>query len=1208
MSATRRSADRLAYRLANRVLALTAGRRLMPAIAALLALLVVAILIAFNAVSAEETPTHQAAINDDPNLNRPLPTTTCNHSINSDATCDLSMRLWNRHTTTEATFTLLEVGVNGAFDSSTITPDNTERYSTQTLGDCPCEYTVPPRGYETFRMTIRVGTMTDGYRTSNIRIFRGTDMTRSQTPLNEYRLRLVDVTTPPDPTVITVGEITDHTVALTWTADSHASSYIVFWWPKGAMDDSSMGATNDKAYTITALDADTLYVIKVQALVRGKNLASDQVDVRTTGAPEPSVITVGTVTDTTIALTWTADSDATSFAVSWWPKADVTSLSTATTTNQARTIRSLTPSTLYVLKVQATVGSATVDSAEVEVTTKSVLGSPVITVGEVTDTTIALSWTADSSATSFTVSWWPKADPTQSSTATTTSLTHTITALSQSTLYVLQVDATVGSTTLESAEVEVTTKAKPLRCPHPGHWGRHFDYDQDDDGLIEICTLAQLDAIRYDLNGNGKPDVYLDPTRARPSTFGHTGSASWAHGDFTDAERVALYRAAFPSPAAGMGCSQSAKVEAGPLCRGYELIRDLDFDENGNGLRDDTYNTGAGWRPIMGKMITDWNIGRMFASITKDQAYDREKMFSSTFEGNGHTISNLYINNKQWYVGLFGYIGNGQIRNLGLIAPKVHGRENVGAFAGTMDGSLLFSSYARDIDVRAEWFYSGGLVGHTTGTQVIESYVTGQVYAESHTGGLTGILGDWVSDKRNPRNETPGIMLSFASVDVSGYMHSLGGLVGARYGGYIHGAYATGTVHSYSMVGQGYGENAVTRTGSVIGFFYPGGPFIYPPYTPFMVQAVYGRGEVKPGATDVIGGFAGQCYNWPRGEVRKFAYSYWDTQTTGQTSSACPRAQENAIKGLTSAQLKAPTNDNAYDAGSIYEHWKVKAAGSWVDPWDFGTSEDYPVLDYCSDPTERYCPLREYHALPRASIAGGDAITEGVAAVFTVSLEETHAWDVDVQVFVSEVGLFASSEDQLGRRVVTIPAGSTSATISVATEDDAAYDEDGKVDMRLTPTASYTIAEPQNVVNAHASIAVADNDTYADISVKLSVDSAEISSKLGSTLVRITLSRTLEAGERVRVPITVVGGEPYYYWVFREDQLGTAVELSGAQEQSVVEIGPGGRVAGLDLLALPSDGTKLTFKFGTGERAPSSLGATAVNVSASGSPPTVTIK
>ena len=31
------------------------------------------------------------------------------------------------------------------------------------------------------------------------------------------------------------------------------------------------------------------------------------------------------------------------------------------------------------------------------------------------------------------------------------------------------------------------------------------DYDTDSDGLIEITTLAQLDAIRLDLDGNGRP-------------------------------------------------------------------------------------------------------------------------------------------------------------------------------------------------------------------------------------------------------------------------------------------------------------------------------------------------------------------------------------------------------------------------------------------------------------------------------------------------------------------------------------------------------------------------------------------------------------------------------------------------------------------------------------------------------------------------------
>ena len=32
-----------------------------------------------------------------------------------------------------------------------------------------------------------------------------------------------------------------------------------------------------------------------------------------------------------------------------------------------------------------------------------------------------------------------------------------------------------------------------------------IDYDADDDGLIEISNFAQLNAIRYDLDGNGDP-------------------------------------------------------------------------------------------------------------------------------------------------------------------------------------------------------------------------------------------------------------------------------------------------------------------------------------------------------------------------------------------------------------------------------------------------------------------------------------------------------------------------------------------------------------------------------------------------------------------------------------------------------------------------------------------------------------------------------
>ena len=75
--------------------------------------------------------------------------------------------------------------------------------------------------------------------------------------------------------------------------------------------------------------------------------------------------------------------------------------------------------------------------------------------------------------------------------------------------------------------------------------------------LIDITTLAQLDAIRYDLNGNGMQDSVSD--------------ADWAK-----------YQAAFPGTRDGMGCV--------PGCQGYELLNNLDFDENGDGALGPLYD------------------------------------------------------------------------------------------------------------------------------------------------------------------------------------------------------------------------------------------------------------------------------------------------------------------------------------------------------------------------------------------------------------------------------------------------------------------------------------------------------------------------------------------------------------------------------------------------------------------------------------------
>ena len=106
------------------------------------------------------------------------------------------------------------------------------------------------------------------------------------------------------------------------------------------------------------------------------------------------------------------------------------------------------------------------------------------------------------------------------------------------------------------------------------------DYDDDNDGLIDIRTLAQLDAVRYDLDGNGVP----------------------AAANETE------YRAAFFTAAPGMGCrpvdpdNDPATDNSVPTCAGYELRADLTFDENGDGSitrggRPDVLERGRGVEP-----------------------------------------------------------------------------------------------------------------------------------------------------------------------------------------------------------------------------------------------------------------------------------------------------------------------------------------------------------------------------------------------------------------------------------------------------------------------------------------------------------------------------------------------------------------------------------------------------------------------------------
>ena len=423
------------------------------------------------------------------------------------------------------------------------------------------------------------------------------------------------------------------------------------------------------------------------------------------------------------------------------------------------------------------------------------------------------------------------------------------------------------------------------------------DYDADNDGLIEIRNLAQLDAIRYDLDGDG-------------------------------ASEDNAYAVAFPDAASGMGCPSSN-------CTGYELAADLDFGST---------VSAHGWEPI-----GYWNSGDDYAE------------FNAVFDGNDHTISNLYISRSDTdYIGLVGLTGSDSvIRRTRLASVTVTGGSNVGGLVGINNGTIT-ASYATGT-VSGTDSYVGGIAGYNNGT-ITDSYTTTTVSSASWaTGGLVGLNTGAVTASHTTgsvTNTSTGagglvgfssgtITASYATGDVTSIGHS-GGLVGNS-AGIITASYATGgasstgtelrigrssdTFHAGDVGGLvGHSSGTITASYATGSVFSSGGYNACslgncPRYDGAgglvgdnvgTINASYATGSVSSGRYTNDGGLVGQN----SGIV---STSYWDIETSGLATST-------GGTSATTAELQSPTG-----ATGIYAGWNA----GW---WDFGTSEQYPVL------------------------------------------------------------------------------------------------------------------------------------------------------------------------------------------------------------------------------------------------------------------------
>ena len=146
--------------------------------------------------------------------------------------------------------------------------------------------------------------------------------------------------------------------------------------------------------------------------------------------------------------------------------------------------------------------------------------------------------------------------------------------------------------------------------------------------------------------------------------------------------------------------------------------------------------------------------------------------YEGTFDGNGHTIENLYINNTSSdYQGLFGRVNGGTVQDL------------------TVSGS-----------VSGHW-YVGGVVGYNNGGNVTGCIFSGSgsvsVTGSDHVGGVVGY------------NHSGGTVKNcYNTGAVKGSGNSVGGVVGYNQSGSsVTTCYNTGTVSGSDHVGGVVGSN-----------------------------------------------------------------------------------------------------------------------------------------------------------------------------------------------------------------------------------------------------------------------------------------------------------------------------------------------------------------------------------------------------------------
>ncbi|MBR9728016.1 hypothetical protein ACFOD0_03275 [Shewanella intestini] len=434
------------------------------------------------------------------------------------------------------------------------------------------------------------------------------------------------------------------------------------------------------------------------------------------------------------------------------------------------------------------------------------------------------------------------------------------------------------------------------------------DVDLDDDGLIEISTLAQLHAMRDDLAGNSLSGVTA-------------------------------------------GC---AGLTDGTGCMGYELTTDLDFDTDSDGeLSDESYyNAGEGWQPIGtsdDRFAANFNgngftIYNLFIN-RPDEDYQALLGYVATVSVTNINIDGdlTYVtglNNSALLIARNSSADSAVLSNIN-VQGTILGNDDSGFVAGRLynldadqvhaQGNITSISITGDAGSD-----TGGLFGQLSGTNTLDNVsFEGDIQAVTSAGGLIG-------DAESVTINDSYAIVEITLIDEAGIETDIevaGGLIGKVEGtSVLTRVFAQGSITAPKilggLIGDIDGETEVVDSYadvSLLGDSIIGGiAGDLNADSTFERVLAYGAINTNDDQNTDTGGLLG----YSASNTLSVVYALWDTEATGILSTF-----NSAGAGYTSEDLKCPTTpaDVNCNSTAYTNDWSLAN-------WNFGTSEQYPAL------------------------------------------------------------------------------------------------------------------------------------------------------------------------------------------------------------------------------------------------------------------------